>query len=459
MRYVPHDYQTYVTEFIKSHPVAAVFLSMGLGKTVITLTALMDLIYDSFEVRKVLVIAPLRVARDTWADEIRKWDHLAGMRYSVAVGSAARRIEALRADADLYIINRENVEWLVERSGLEFDFDMVVIDELSSFKSWQARRFRSLMKVRPRVKRIVGLTGTPASNGLMDLWAEFRVLDMGARLGRFITRYRTDFFEPDKRNAQVVFTYKPKADAEEKIYSLIGDITISLKSDGLIRMPELVVSDHRVKLDEKGRRAYEELRKELVLELGDARITALNAASLSGKLMQAANGFLYTEGDATVSLHDAKLDALEDLVEASIGNSLLIAYWFKEDRKRIAALLECIGIQYVQMDSSEHISAWKEKRVQVGLIHPASAGHGLNIQSGGSTLIWYSVPWSLELYAQTVARLWRQGQKDESVVIIRLVAEGTIDERVVAALSRKKDTEDALLEAVKAEITKGGANG
>lgn len=451
MKYTPHDYQKWVEDYIVSHPIAAVFLSMGLGKTVITLSAINTLLFDTFEVTKVLVIAPLRVARDTWKEEIEKWDHLENIRYSVAVGSEKERLDALKKDTDIYIINRENIEWLIDKSGIPFDYDMVVIDELSSFKSSRAKRFKALMKVRPRVKRIVGLTGTPASNGLIDFWAEFRVLDLGQRLGRFITHYRDEYFVPDKRNGAVIFSYKLKEGSEEKIYSRISDITVSLKSLDMIKMPELINTTKLVTLSKETMSYYKELKKELVLDMKGERITALNAATLGIKLMQVANGFAYAE-NGTVDIHRAKLDALEDLIESSLGESLLIAYWFKEDKLRIENLLRKLEVSFVSMDKSESIKAWKSKTVQVGLLHPASAGHGLNIQSGGSTLIWYSLPWSLELYEQTVARLWRQGQSSEIVKVISIVSKGTIDERIKVSLGEKDKVESKLVNAVKAEF-------
>ena len=331
MRYSPHEYQRYATEYIETHPVAAVLLDMGLGKTSITLTALNDLLFDSFKVRRILVIAPLRVARNTWGAEIEKWDHLRGLRYSVAIGTETERMAALKREADIYIINRENVQWLISGSGISFDFDMVVIDELSSFKNHQTKRFRALMKVRPKVKRIVGLTGTPSSNGLMDLWAEFRLLDMGERLGRFIGQYRTSYFRPDKQNGQVVFSYKPLPGAEKQIYGRISDITISMKSTDHLQMPELINSRYTVYLSEKEDSRYEDLKKDLVLQLPDGDITAANAASLSGKLSQMANGAVYTDAGETVTVHERKLDALEDIIEAANGKPVLVAYWFRHD--------------------------------------------------------------------------------------------------------------------------------
>ena len=455
MTYVAHDYQQYASDFIEAHPVAAILLACGLGKTIITLTAVHNLLFDSFEVHKVLVIAPLRVARDTWPAEIDKWDHLELLRASVAVGNTTDRISALKRKADLYIINRENVQWLIEESALPFDFDMVVVDELSSFKNHRSKRFRALMKRRPLVKRIVGLTGTPASNGLIDLWAQFKLLDKGVRLGRFIGSYRDAYFTPDKRNGQIVFSYKPAPGAEERIYRAIEDITISMKAADHIWMPELVTNEYHVTLSDDERAAYEKLRKELVLDAVGGQVTAANAASLSGKLLQLANGAVYTDDGTTIALHDRKLDALEDLIEAANGQSVLVAYWFKHDLQRITGRLEKLGVSFSALDSSESIRAWNERNFPVGLIHPASAGHGLNLQSGGNCLIWFGLTWSLELYQQTVARLWRQGQKSETVVVQHLITENTIDERIMQVLSGKAQTQDALIEAVKAELTGG----
>ena len=451
MKYKPHDYQAYATRFILEHPVAAIFLECGLGKTVITLTAILQLCLDRFEIRRVLIIAPLRVAQSSWPDEIRKWDHLKNLTYAVAVGSAEERKAALREQALITVINRENVQWLLEDSGVPFDWDMVVIDELSSFKSWQAKRFRSLLKARPGIKRIVGLTGTPSSNGLMELWAEFRVLDMGKRLGKFITHYRDEFFTPDKRNAQVIFSYKPKPGAEEEIYRRIGDITISMKSTDYLKMPECVMNEVCVDLSEKERGMYDQLKKEMVLSLKDEEIDALNAASLSNKLCQMANGAIYGEDTGEVRcvhhIHDRKLDALEDLIEAANGKPVLLAYWFKHDLARIQKRFTVREIK-----TPDDIRAWNEGRIPVAAIHPASAGHGLNLQSGGSTLIWFGLTWSLELYQQTNARLWRQGQTAETVIIHHIITRNTIDEQIMAALNRKDKTQAALIDAVKAQL-------
>jgi SNF2 family DNA or RNA helicase len=419
---------------------------------VITLTALADLLFDSFEIHKVLVIAPLRVANIGWPAEVDKWDHLQNLICSVAVGTEAERKAALMRPADIYIINRENVQWLIDDSKLPWGYDTVVVDELSSFKNHQTKRFRALMKVRPKVKRIIGLTGTPSSNGLMDLWAEFRLLDMGARLGRFISHYRQDYFMPDKRNGQVVFSYKPMPGAEQRIYSKISDITISMKSTDHLKMPELVSSEYTVLLSEDERKRYNELRKDMILELPDGDITAANAASLSGKLCQMANGAIYADDGGTITVHDRKLDALEDIIEAAGGNPLLVAYWFKHDLSRITERLQKLHIPFSKLDTADSICRWNSGELPVALIHPASAGHGLNLQSGGSCLVWFGLTWSLELYQQTNARLWRQGQSSETVVVQHIVTKGTIDERILKALSKKDSTQAALIDAVKADL-------
>ena len=457
MKYKPHKYQQYAIEFIKQHPIAAILLDLGMGKTSIVLSCLNYLMFETFEVSKVLIIAPLRVARNTWSDEIKKWDHLQGLRYSIAVGTAAERIKALKADADIYIINRENVPWLVEESGLPFDYDMVVVDELSSFKNWNAKRFRALMKVRPKVKRIVGLTGTPSSNGLMDLFAEFKVLDMGERLGRFISQYRVNFFKPDRMNGPIVYTYKLLPGAEDRIYEKISDITISMKAEDYLDMPEMISTEYKVYLDDSERAKYEELKNELVLQLSGAEITAANAATLSGKLSQLANGAIYDDDGSVNAFHERKLDALEDLIESANGQPVLVAYWFKHDLKRIVERLTALKVDFQRLDSDESIRKWNAGDLQVGLIHPASAGHGLNLQEGGNTMIWFGITWSLELYSQTVGRLFRQGQKSKTVTVIHIITDGTVDERILKALEAKDSTQRALIDAVKAEVVIDGS--
>ncbi len=452
MKYNPHKYQSYATDFIINNPIAAVFLEMGLGKSVITLTAMKKL-FETNTVCKVLVIAPLRVARDTWPQEIKKWDHLKGMKYAVAVGTETERKAAILRNEPVTIINRENVDWLINKSGLPFDFDMVVIDELSSFKSYGAKRFKALLKVRPFIKRIVGLTGTPSSNGLMDLWAEFRILDFGKRLGRYITRYRLSYFEPDKRNAQMVFSYKPLPGAEDAIYEKISDITISMKSVDYLDMPECVINEVPVCMSPSEQAVYDDFREDMVIKLKNEEIDAANAAVLSGKLLQMANGAVYDEMGEAHLIHDRKLDMLEDLIEGANGKPVLVAYWFKHDLVRIEQRLKHLKIPYAKLDTSDSIERWNKGEVPVMLCHPASSGHGLNLQAGGSTLIWFGLTWSLELYQQTNARLWRQGQK-ETVVIHHIICGGTIDEDVMDALKRKEKTQSALIDAVKANLEK-----
>lgn len=446
MKYSPHEYQEFATDFILEHPVAAILLDMGLGKSVITLTAIEELMHDRFDVSKVLVIAPLRVATNTWPAEIKKWDHLHEITYSVAVGTEMERKAALMAPADIYIINRENVQWLIEKSGIPFDFDMVVIDELSSFKSNQAKRFKSLVKMRPRVKRIVGLTGTPSSNGLMDLWAEFRLLDMGQRLGRYIGQYRRAYFLPDKRNGDIIYSYKPLPGAEKAIYKKIGDITISMKSTDYLKIPECVINEVPVWMEPYQKDLYDQLKQEMVISMKGSEINAANAAALSGKLLQMANGAVYDGMGEPFYIHDKKLDALEDLIEGANGKPVLIAYWYKHDIDRIKARF---NVREIKTDRD--ISDWNAGNIPVAVIHPASAGHGLNLQAGGSTLIWFGLTWSLELYQQTNARLWRQGQTN-TVVIHHIITKDTIDEDVMTALRKKERTQSSLINAVKARL-------
>jgi SNF2 family DNA or RNA helicase len=392
------------------------------------------------------------VARDTWPAEVDKWDHLRNLICSVAVGNETERKVALQKPADIYIINRENVQWLIESSDVPFDYDTVVVDELSSFKSYQAKRFRALMKVRPKVKRIIGLTGTPSANGLMDLWSEYRLLDMGQRLGRFIGQYRTNYFMPDKRNGQIIYSYKPLPGAENTIYRKISDITISMKSTDHLKMPKLISTECEVRLSDDEQKRYDDLKEDLVLQLPDGDITAANAASLSGKLCQMANGAVYSDTGDVIHIHDRKLDALEDLIEAANGKPVLVAYWFKHDLARISERLHKLHIPFSCLDTSDSIRRWNNGELPVALVHPASAGHGLNLQSGGSTLIWFGLTWSLELYQQTNARLWRQGQAAETVVIQHIITKGTIDSRILKALSKKDSTQAALINAVKADL-------
>lgn len=445
MKYKPYEYQQYAEKYILDHKMCCLMLDMGLGKTIITLSALWQLALDRFDVSRILVIAPKRVAEDTWPKEISKWEHLTGLNYSLVLGSKDKREEALSKKAFIYIINRENVVWLTQNH--KWDFDMVIIDELSSFKSNRAQRFKALKKVRPMVKRIVGLTGTPAPNSLMDLWAEIYLMDMGKRLGRFITGYRDRFFVPDKRNKEIIYSYKPRAGAEDAIYKLIGDICISMKAADHIKMPERIDNIVEVSMSSKEQKIYDSFKADMVVSIKGKVLDAVNAAALSGKLLQMANGAVYGDDRKVFTIHDRKLDALEDLVEAANGKPLLVAYWYKHDLKRIRDRFKTARM----IDTSKDITDWNAGKIEIGLIHPASAGHGLNLQEGGSTIVWFGQTWSLELYQQLNARLWRQGQR-ETVVIHHIVTKGTIDENVMKALGKKDASQAALIDAVRAQI-------
>lgn len=445
MKYNPHNYQSFAAEFILEHPVCCLMLDMGLGKTVVTLSALWELALDYFDIGKVLVIAPKRVATDTWPRELSKWEHLTGLTASLVVGNRQQREEALDRPAFLYIINRENICWLVENH--RWDFDTVVIDELSSFKSNRTERFKAMKKVRPLVHRVIGLTGTPAPNSLLDLWPEMYLLDMGQRLGRFITGYRERFFTPDKRNREIVYSYKPREGAENAIYSLISDICISMKAVDYLDMPERIDNRIEVVMSANEKKLYDDFCRDMVVQIGDEELDAVNAGVLSGKLLQMANGAVYSDDHKVLPIHSRKLDALEDLVEAANGKPLLVAYWYKHDLARIRERFpeaRCI-------DTSKDISDWNMGKVPLALIHPASAGHGLNLQEGGCTIVWYGLTWSLELYQQLNARLWRQGQK-HTVVIHHIITRGTHDEDVMKALENKDMRQSNLIEAVQARI-------
>ena len=412
---------------------------------------------DSLSVSKVLVIAPLRVAKDTWPAEIRKWDHLRNLDVSVIVGDVKTRIAAINRPAMVYIINRENTKWLVEyyeKNGRRWDFDCVVIDELSSFKNHQSQRFKWLRKIRPYVKRWIGLTGTPTSNGLMDLWAEIGILDGGERLGRFIGRYREAYFRPGAMNPHtgVVYQYTIRPGAEEQIYRKISDITISMKALDYLQMPECVSVSHEVEMSPAERDIYDKMKNDLIIPLEDGDIDAVNAASLSNKLLQMSNGAVYDENGNVRLIHQRKLEMLEDLIEAANGQPVLVAYWFRHDKARIQEHLKSIGYEPREIRESKDIQEWNAGKIPVALIHPASAGHGLNIQDGGHILIWFGLTWSLELYMQANARLWRQGQKN-TVTIHHIITKGTVDEDVMAALENKDVTQEKLIAAVKARLS------
>ncbi|HEL2150956.1 TPA: DEAD/DEAH box helicase [Streptococcus suis] len=458
MKLTLHNYQVVAKDFIIGHPYAAVILDMGMGKTATTLSAVNELMFDRFEVTKVLVIAPLRVANTVWSDEIEQWTELRHLRYSKIVGTPKQRKVALQKDADIYIVNRENLPWLVEQCSPYFKWDMVVIDELSSFKSWQSKRFKAFMAMRPYMKRIVGLTGTPSSNGLMDLFAEFKVIDGGERLGRFIGEFRSRYFEEGRRNGNIVYEYIPMDYAECQIQDKISDITISMKALDYLDMPELISTKKLVRMSEKEKEKYSQFKKEYVLsELDGLEVTAANAASLTNKLVQLSNGAVYSDDHTVVALHEQKLDALEDILESANGEPVLVAYWFKHDLARIIGRLEKLNVKSRVLKTEEDIREWNKGNVPVGLLHPAGAGHGLNLQKGGHHLVWFGLTWSLELYQQTNARLWRQGQEAETVVIQHIVTEGTIDEEILKALGNKDAQQERLIAAVKAQV--GGADG
>jgi len=449
MKFIPHDYQKIAIEKIIDGPAVGLFLEMGLGKTVSALTAIQELIYDYFDVSKVLVIAPLRVTQSTWSGEIEKWDHLQGLRLSKVLGSEKQRIEALHQPADIYIINRENTEWLVDYYGRKWPFDMVVIDELSSFKNPRSKRFRALRKVRPLIKRIVGLTGTPAPNGLIDLWSQIYLLDQGERLGKTLTGYRNRYFDPGRRNQNIVFEWIPKPFAEERIYEKISDICVSMKAEDWLQLPGRIDNAIEVELPEKAKSQYKQLEKDLILPLLGSDVTAANAAVLTNKLLQMANGAIYDEFGEAKEIHDAKLEALEEVVEAANGKPVLVVYSYRHDLDRIKNQLKKYKPR--TLDSDQDVQDWNAGKTQVLLLHPASGGHGLNLQTGGNIIVWFGLTWGLEYYQQANARLYRQGQI-ERVIVHHIVAKGTMDEEVLKALTGKAATQNDLMEAVKAKI-------
>ncbi|PLW03617.1 SNF2-related protein [Corynebacterium ulcerans] len=448
MKYKPHSYQRFATNFIETHPQAAIFLGMGMGKTIITLTALNNLITDRYATTKALIIAPLRVARDTWSNEQQKWDHLKSLRLSIIIGNPTTRRNALNTDADIYIINRENIPWLVKELGNNWPFDTVVIDELSSFKNHKAQRFKALKTRLPKINRIIGLTGTPAPNSLEDLWAPFRLIDGGERLGKYLTHYRDKFFTPDKRNGPQIYSYKIRPGADKQIYDLIKDITVSMKTTDYLDLPPLATTTINVHLNPKERTIYNQLRDDMVTTIGTATIDAGTAGTLSNKLQQLSSGAIYTD-DGVRYIHDQKLDALADIVEQASGNTILVSYWFKHELERLEAKFP----QGKELSTSQDMADWCEQKIPIGFIHPASAGHGLNLQSGGHIMVWLTTPWSLELVEQTNARLFRQGQT-EPVSIIHIQTSDTIDADVAKALEKKDTTQTALINAVKAQIRK-----
>lgn len=446
MKFKPYPYQEEAIRRIIEQPATGLFLDMGMGKTVITLTAIEKLMYDYFEVNKALVIAPKRVAETTWPDEVKAWDHLRNLRVSVVLGSEEKRLKALQQEADIYVINRENVVWLVETLGRRWPFDMVVIDELSSFKSPKAKRFRALRRVRPKIKRIVGLTGTPAPNGLIDLWPQIYLLDQGERLGRTVTGYRARYFEPEKMDSsrQIVYKWRLKPGAEKAIYRKLEDICVSMRAEDWLTLPERIDRIIPVKLPDAAYSKYQELERQMLLTYADGDVVASTGAALAGKLLQIANGAVYDENKGVKEIHTAKLEALEDVLEAANGKPVLVFYTYQHDLDRIVARFP----QARLLDTEQDIRDWNNGTIELMLAHPAAAGHGLNLQAGGHIIAWFGLPWSLELYQQANARLYRQGQTNR-VVIHHLVAQGTIDEDVMAALRDKEHDQNALLKAVK----------
>lgn len=447
-----HEYQRRAVKHIIEHPYSALLLDMGLGKSISTLTAIKKLIDEYLEVTKVLIIAPKRVAESTWSDEINKWDHLKGLTVSKILGTERQRKEALKANADIYLINRENVAWLVAYLQGWFPFDMLVIDELSSFKSAKAARFKALRLMRPKISRVVGLTGTPAPNGLIDLWSQLYLLDMGERLGKTITGYRQKYFRPGRSNGQVVFDYKLQDGSEQAIYERISDICISMKAEDYLQLPQRIDQTIEIRFPDKVMEKYQEFEKQQVLaieEEGD--ISAVNAAALSNKLLQFANGAIYDADRNVHAIHEEKLEALDEILEAANGQPVLVFYSFKHDASRIAKKFQ--SYKPVLIDGANDIRAWNRGEIRLLLAHPASAGHGLNLQAGGHIVVWFGLNWSLELYQQANARLYRQGQT-KPVTIYHLVAKGTMDEDVMKAIAGKADKQEALMQAVKVRIEK-----
>lgn len=449
MKYIPHDYQAFCIDYLLTHPAAGLFLKPGMGKTSTSLTAAERLLYDSFAVSKVLVIAPLRVAEDTWSRESEKWDHLRHLRISKVLGSAKERVAALTVDADVYCINRENVPWLVKHYGINWPFEAVIVDESSSFRNPSAQRFKALRKVRPLIKYIWELTGTPRPRSLMDLWAQIYLLDRGERLGKTLTEFKNRYFTPGRRNGYVIYEWIPRPGAEEEIYRLISDICVSMEAKDHLDLPELVTTSRVVPLSQEAREQYEQMEREAVLELPEDVIDAGSAAAVNGKLLQIAGGAVYDEDHNVHELHSAKLDVLEDIMEEANGEPVLVAYWYKHERDRIMARFP----QAVQLKDSDTIAAWNRGEIPMLLVHPAGAGHGLNLQDGGHIVVWFGPTYDGELNEQLIDRLYRQGQK-ETTSVIYLVAEGTVDLDAMASLEAKANGQEAMMKAIKARLKK-----
>jgi len=450
LNFTPWNYQEYAINHVMDHDAAGLFLDMGMGKTVSSLTALDNLIFLG-DTNKVLVIAPKRVAEDTWSTEIEKWDHLKDLRISIILGTPKQRDEAVKRDADIYVTSRDNIVWLVENYFKTWKWDTCIIDELSSFKSSKAQRFRALKKVRPYFKRIIGLTGTPAPNSLIDLWPQLYLLDGGQRLGRTITGYKEQYFKPGDRNGHIVYNWKLKEGSEQAIHNKISDICISMMAKDYLDLPERIDNKIYIELPKSAKEKYKELEKELIIELDNEDITATNAAVLTGKLLQIANGAIYSESKEVVEIHNEKINALLDIIEAANGKPVLVFYSYKHDLSRILKALRDNKLKGQELAGQEDIKKWNNGEIPILLLHPASAGHGLNLQYGGNIVVWFGLPWSLELYQQANARLHRQGQK-ETVIIHHIIAKNTVDEDVIKALSNKEVNQNVLLEAVKARL-------
>lgn len=457
-----YDYQQACISHIINNNYCGIFLEMGLGKTVSTLTAIEALKFDYCEISRVLIIAPKRVAESVWQEEAEKWSHLKSLTFSKIIGSEAKRLEALKKRADIYIISRDNIAWLCALyGGVKLPFDMIVIDELSSFKSYKAIRFKALKACRPYIKRLVGLTGTPAPNGLIDLWPQIYLMDRGERLEKTISRYRDKYFKPGRSNGNVVFNYKLLENSEKLIHEKISDICISMKSEDYIKLPDKISNFIRLKMPESLKKQYENFEKDKVLELYELvkqpnefslqAINVLNAAALSNKLLQFANGAIYDEDKNVHAIHDIKLDALSEIIEDANGKSILIAWTFKFDRDRIMERFKKLKPR--ELIGPQDIKDWNAGKIQLLLAHPASAGHGLNLQAGGNIIVWFGQTWSLELYQQFNARLYRQGQQN-TVIINHLILEGSHDEDVIKALKSKDNKQNALMNSIKAKIEK-----
>jgi len=458
MRYEPHAYQQYCIERVIHQPTLGLLLDMGLGKTVITLTAIADLKYNRFTVRKVLVIAPKKVAEATWQKEASKWDHLGLLRFATVLGSPTKRIRALNTPADIYVTNRDNVEWLVDYYGREWPFDMVVADEFSSFKNPTSKRFKALKRIRPRIKRFIGLTGTPAPNGLLDLWAQVYLLDNGLRLGMRRESFRERFFDPDKRDRERIYSYKPKDGADSSIRQMIGGLCISMQAEDYLQLPDLMTNTVPVKLDSEAQKAYNKLEREMLLEVDEATIDAGSAAVLTGKLLQLCNGAVYDAERQVIEIHNNKIAAFMELIEGLAGQSALVFYNFQHDRVRLQKALSKTSLRVRELKTPRDQVDWNNREIDILLAHPASAAYGLNLQQGGRHVVWFGLNWSLELYQQANKRLHRQGQTD-TVFVHHLAVVGGTDEDVVRALDSKTDTQDQLLSALKARIDKAKTTG